>query len=199
MLDTSGKIAAFYGREYYCFSNFSSFAVLWRGRLWMTSEHAYQAAKFFDTSTEFVEMIFYAKSAYSALKFAKALKHLRAKDWEERKLSIMEEVCRAKLQQHGYIQRKLLQTGLLEIVEDSPGDSFWGWGPDKNGRNELGKIWMKLRSELNETKICYHCNGVGRLKDFMSKSRFAVLDWLSFDGEICNLCGGTGKIPAKGA
>src|SRR3989344_4621562 len=31
LLETSGKVIAFYEREYYCFSNFSSFAVEWRG------------------------------------------------------------------------------------------------------------------------------------------------------------------------
>ena len=38
----------FYERYFYCFSNFSSFKVEWRGVLWMTSEHAYQAAHFED-------------------------------------------------------------------------------------------------------------------------------------------------------
>ena len=34
------------------------------------------------------------------------------------------------------------------IVEDSPKDDCWGWGPNKDGRNELGKIWMRLREEI---------------------------------------------------
>jgi len=33
-LETSGKIIGFYEREFYCFSNFSSFAVKWKGKLW---------------------------------------------------------------------------------------------------------------------------------------------------------------------
>ena len=66
-------------------------------------------------------------------------------DWEEVKIDVMERICRAKLQQHEYVQRKLDQTGDLLLVEDSPYDSFWGWGPDRQGRNELGKVWMRLR------------------------------------------------------
>jgi hypothetical protein len=50
--------------------------------------------------------------------------------------------------QHEYIQQKLFETGDLLIVEDSPKDGFWGWGPQRDGRNELGKIWMRLRDEL---------------------------------------------------
>jgi len=43
---------------------------------------------------------------------------------------------------------KLMQTGKREIIEDSPKDDFWGWGKKRKGRNELGKIWMKLRDEI---------------------------------------------------
>jgi hypothetical protein len=60
----------------------------------------------------------------------------------------MEEIVRCKLQQHPYIQKKLLQTIPYPIVEDSPMDAFWGIGPDRTGQNMLGKIWMKLRDEM---------------------------------------------------
>ncbi len=71
-LETSGKIVGFYEREFYVFSNFSSFQVEWRGRLWPTSEHAYQAAHFFDTAPKLVEEIYTARSAHDAFKIAKA-------------------------------------------------------------------------------------------------------------------------------
>lgn len=35
-----------------------------------------------------------------------------------------------------------------KIVEDSPKDDYWGWGEKRDGRNELGKIWMRLRDEI---------------------------------------------------
>lgn len=60
----------------------------------------------------------------------------------------MEELLRLKLEQNPYVKRKLLQTKDYEICEDSPKDSFWGIGPNRNGQNQLGKIWMKLRDEL---------------------------------------------------
>lgn len=44
-------------------------------------------------------------------------------------------------------------------------------------------------------EVCAHCGGKGRLSDEMPKSRFPALDWMSFDGETCNSCGGSGKIP----
>ena len=148
LLETSGRVAAFYEREFYCFSNFSSFTVRWRNRLWLTSEHAYHAAKFMDTHPEIVEEIFSAQSAYEALQIAKRNKDLVPKDWGKRKVPTMEDICQQKLLQHSYIQKKLSQTFGKIIVEDSPVDSFWGWGPDRNGRNELGKIWMRLRTKM---------------------------------------------------
>ncbi len=147
-LETSGKIVGFYEREFFCFSNFSSFAVEWKGRRWQTSEHAYQASHFLETAPELVEQIFAAMSAHEAFKIAKANVDKVPKDWEERKIVIMEEIVRHKLEQNPYILHKLIQTGDREIVEDSPKDDFWGWGEKRNGRNELGKIWMRLRDEF---------------------------------------------------
>ena len=65
----------------------------------------------------------------------------------------MLEICRHKLQQNPYVRRKLLQTNDEYLVEDSPVDGFWGWGADKKGRNELGKVWMKLREELRANEL----------------------------------------------
>jgi len=65
----------------------------------------------------------------------------------------MLDICRHKLRQHAYVKQKLLETGDAPIVEDSPKDSFWGWGPGRKGRNALGKIWMQLRQELQEGKL----------------------------------------------
>ncbi|MFA5932608.1 MAG: NADAR family protein [Microgenomates group bacterium] len=147
-LETSGEVVGFYEREFYVFSNFSSFQVEWKGRVWQTSEHAYQASHFFETTPELVEEIFVAKSAHEAFKIAKANTGRAPEDWDEKKVAVMEDIVRHKLEQNPYIMHKLLQTGDREIVEDSPKDAFWGWGKDRNGRNELGKIWMKLREEV---------------------------------------------------
>lgn len=148
ILATNEKVIGFYEREFYVFSNFSSFQVQWRGRLWPTSEHAYQAAHFFDTAPELVEQIFNARSAHEAFKIAKANGNKAPKNWEEIKVGVMEDICRHKLEQHPYVEKKLRQTKDWPLAEDSPADDCWGWGPDRQGRNELGKVWMRLRDEL---------------------------------------------------
>lgn len=151
-LETLGKVVGFYDREFYCFSNFSSFAVKWKGKLWPTSEHAYQAAHFFKTAPALANKIHKAKSAYEAYKLANLYADKDQENWNEIKITIMEDIVRHKLKQHSYIMHKLMQTGKRLIVEDSPKDAFWGWGPKRDGRNELGKIWMKLRDEIMKKK-----------------------------------------------
>jgi ribA/ribD-fused uncharacterized protein len=136
----------FYEGIHYMFSNFSSFAVEWKGVLWMTSEHAYQAAKFDDENI--VNEIKHARSAHDSKVIARKYKEKVRQTWDTEKCIVMEDIVRAKLHQHEYIKRKLLESGDREIVEASPEDSFWGWGPDKQGENHLGKIWMKLREEI---------------------------------------------------
>lgn len=149
-LDVSGEVVGFYPREFYTFDNFSSFQVVWRGVRWATSEHAYQASHFFDTDPELAEQIRDAMSAHDAYKLAKANADKAPKNWGEIKVGIMEEIVKCKLEQHRYIQEKLRQTGDVLIVEDSPKDDFWGWGANRDGRNELGKIWMRLRYAMHE-------------------------------------------------
>ena len=60
----------------------------------------------------------------------------------------MYRILKAKAEQHEYVRRKLLATGDRELIEDSWRDSFWGWGPNKDGQNMLGKLWMKVRANL---------------------------------------------------
>ncbi len=148
MLETSGMIIGFYEREFYVFSNFSSFGVDWKGKYWQTSEHAYQAAHFFNSCPRLAEQIHKSRSAHEAYKIAKSNSHLAPKNWHDIKVTIMHDICKHKLDQNEYIKHKLKDTGNLLIVEDSPFDSFWGWGGDRRGQNELGKIWMKLRDKL---------------------------------------------------
>lgn len=133
------------------FFKFLSFAITWHGRFWLTSEHAYQAAKFMDKNPEIAEEIRNALSAHDAKKLVEKYREKIDPDFEKTKVELMEEICAHKLNQHPYIKKKLLETGDKEIVEDSPKDDFWGWGPDRDGRNELGKVWMRLREKTRKS------------------------------------------------
>ena len=129
-----------------CFSNFSSYQVEWKGLVWKTSEHAYQASKFLDEKIK--KEIFDSRSAYDSKMLSIKYKDKIRDGWYDMRLPIMEEIIREKLAQHPHIKKKLLQTENRPIIEASKDDSFWGWGPNKTGQNNHGKIWMKLREEL---------------------------------------------------
>lgn len=139
----------FYEQEFYVFSNFSAFKLDWKGEVWMTSEHAYHSEKFEDP--EILNELRNTRSAHDAFKLACANKDKYRKDWNSIKLGIMKEILRAKVEQHPYVKKKLLESGDKEIIENSWRDSYWGWGPNKDGENNLGKLWMEIRREIKES------------------------------------------------
>ncbi len=147
--DTDRQIF-FYEHEFYIFSNFSSFMLYWKRKLYPTSEHAYHTEKFEDEGLK--EQIRSARSAHDAIKLAHTNTDKYRSDWDDIKLNIMKEILRAKTNQHPYVQKKLLESCGKELIEDSWRDSFWGWGPNKDGKNWLGKLWMEIRDEFkNDT------------------------------------------------
>jgi ribA/ribD-fused uncharacterized protein len=152
LLDVSGERVGFYPREFYPLDNFAAFAFDWDGRRWPTVEHAYQSTKFKATHPEIYQEIVDSRSPDDARKIAQQHNDKVAAAFHDNKIELMVKLCRAKLDQNPYVEKKLQQTGELEIVEDSPKDSFWGWGPDRDGQNHMGKIWMKLRAELRDAE-----------------------------------------------
>jgi ribA/ribD-fused uncharacterized protein len=149
-LDTAERVC-FYEQDFYVLSNFSAFAIFWSGRRFDTSEHLYHWLKF-PHARELSEEILGAPSAHEAFKIAERHREYRRADWDEVKVRIMRDILRAKARQHEYVRRKLLQTGTRELVENSWRDDFWGWGPNRDGQNMLGKLWMEIRTELQHGK-----------------------------------------------
>jgi ribA/ribD-fused uncharacterized protein len=145
-LDTDTQVF-FYEQDFYVLSNFSSFVLQWRGIRFDTSEAAYHWEKF-PGHTWLQDGIRYAPSAHAAYQLAQRYKYLRRADWDEVKAPIMREILFAKALQHEYVRKKLLETGDRQLIEDSYRDAWWGWGPEKNGLNMLGKLWMEVRSQL---------------------------------------------------
>ena len=141
----------FYEQDHYYLSNFSAFGIEWRGRMFDTSEAAYQWSKFdFKDASGHAhrDYILHARSAHDAFKYAEEHAAQRRADWDTVKVDTMRDILRAKAEQHEYVRRKLLQTGARELIENSWRDPFWGWGPNRDGKNMLGRLWMEVRAEL---------------------------------------------------
>ena len=140
------EVIGFYPREFYPLDNFSSFKVEWNGYLYASLEEAFQSALFLPNYTDISDKIKNSHSAHEAQKIMfENIDKVQYDNSEQ--VTIMEELLRLKIEQNPYVLRKLLQTEDYLIVEDSPKDSFWGWGENRDGENNLGKLWMKLREE----------------------------------------------------
>jgi len=136
----------FYTPKFYMFDNFSAHAIEFDGKLYPTSEHAYQAAKC--TNQEGKERIKNARSPLEAKRISNDIyKTAKGPEWESKKVGVMENILRAKLSQHAEVAEALKTSGHEEIIENSPLDYFWGGGADGSGQNMLGKLWVKIRAE----------------------------------------------------
>jgi ribA/ribD-fused uncharacterized protein len=140
----------FKGGGYNVLSNFSAFKISYKNQEWMTSEHAYQAAKFLDKDIQ--EKIQQTSSAYDAKMLALEYSDHVREDWIDINVIVMKEIITEKAKQYPYIQKKLLTSGNLEIIEDTD-DEFWGRGESGLGKNMLGQLWMEVREELQEEKF----------------------------------------------
>ncbi len=136
----------YYESSYFVFSNFSPHAILYKGVLYPTAEHAFHAAKFDDKKIK--EEIRLAGSPLVAYELGKKYKSLRKADWDAIKVEVLRDILVEKVHQHEEVMQTLIGTGEEEIVEDNPNDDFWGNGKDGNGQNHAGKILMDIRSTL---------------------------------------------------
>ena len=131
--------------EYYFLSNFYSSKVTYEGITYLNNEAAFQSMKTLDMK----ERAAFAYLDPSAAKKAGRRVSLR-KDWEDVKIDIMYEICKAKFTQNEELGRNLLETGDEELVEGNDwNDRIWG-KVNGEGANNLGKILMRIREELRQ-------------------------------------------------
>lgn len=128
------------------FSNFSKHGVEFDGKWWSTVEHYFQAQKFYDEP--YRERIRRAQSAKMAANLGRTRAVPIREDWEQVKDEVMLRAVRNKFNCHRALAERLLGTGSEALVENAPGDYYWGCGADGSGLNRLGLILQQVRSEL---------------------------------------------------
>ena len=134
--------------EYRFLSNFHSHEIFYRGKLYATNEHAYQAMKTLKTSER--EMIRNASTPGKAKRLARKI--VLRPDWDNEKITVM-LVINAIKYQDPELRAKLLATGDEELVEGNHwGDTFWGVC-DGVGQNYLGRILMFIRDEIRKGNL----------------------------------------------
>ncbi len=129
-------------------SNWYPASIFLKGKIWPSTEHYYQAQKL--AGTPYEEICRRMESPRLTFEFTRRPDVQVRKDWEDVKVDVMREAVFAKFSQNPELKEKLLNTGDLEIVENSPVDSFWGIGEDGTGKNMLGKVLMEVRDQLRK-------------------------------------------------
>ena len=145
----SDEVINFYGSmlPFYEFSNFFPAELYIDSKMYPTSEHYFQSMKFFPHE-KIMAKVRFAKSPGIAAKLGRDRSLPLRADWEEVKDDIMYEALYAKFTQNSSLKDVLLSTGDKLIVEHTKNDFYWGDGGDGSGKNMLGTLIMKLRSEL---------------------------------------------------
>jgi N-glycosidase YbiA len=122
---------------------------LW-GKTFPTAEHAYHYRKFSETLPKVAAQIQKAPSAWAAMQIERQHKAQSRADWDDIKVTIMEEILRALVAQNQDVRDVLLATNDKAILKNAPWDDFWGIGADGKGKNVMGSIYMRIRKELKE-------------------------------------------------
>lgn len=156
---------------------------MWAGYEWQTSEHAYQAAKYFNSNDEQFLKILNAPTPDEAKFLGRTGANIRA-DWESAKYAVMKEVVWAKFSSHNDLAQLLIDTGDAYLQEGT----FWNdevWGvnlvgtnPDgsqyiiedpfkREGRNWLGTILMEVRARLMAEMLYETMAQEDRWQDFL--------------------------------
>lgn len=143
-----GAITQFTG-QYYFLSNFYASPILYQGVLYPTNEHFYQAMKTTDRNLRIkIALLTTPKAAKQA---GRAVNLRNDWDWEILKLKVMTRGLIKKFK-IGALRSALLATGDAILIEGNNfGDSYWGTNLQGKGRNELGKMLMAYRYELQQS------------------------------------------------
>lgn len=141
-------------KPYGAFSNLYPRPIEFEGRVYPTSEHAYQAGKASKPAVR--EWILSAPTPSLAAMAAHGLYVWDVEpNWSQIKFGRMRAVLRAKFEQHADLKDLLLSTGSARLVESGTVNNavnrLWGEVNGK-GENTLGVMLMELRSEYARPK-----------------------------------------------
>lgn len=130
-------------------SNFHPSPIVFEGIEFPTVEHAFQAAKSNDPATrrKIAEKETPGKAKRAGGRRG-IVKDFDFQAWEVKKIAVMEALCRLKFADP-QLRALLEATGDQELQEGNNwNDTFWGVSlRTGNGKNNLGKILMRIRDE----------------------------------------------------
>ena len=155
------------GDPYGCFSNFYSAPLVFQGKQYPTSEHAFQAMKFTKTDPDWAEAIRLAPRARDAAQMGRDRSHPMRADWDNIRDDAMRAVLLAKFMANPSLESILVGTCDTPLVEHTERDSYWGDGGNGTGQNKLGKLLMEVRGVLGN---CMSQDGAEMMAAYTAKA-----------------------------
>ena len=136
-------IEQFSGEHRFLSNFYSGHSFRWRGEIWPTAEHAYQAAKC--VHPEEAERIRLLPTPGMTKRLGRRV--TMRKDFDEIKVDLMAEILDHKFRDP-VLRKKLLETDHAVLIEGNTWrDTFWGQHHGQ-GQNRLGLLLMDLRNQL---------------------------------------------------
>lgn len=133
--------------KYRFLSNFWPAEIHYKGYTYVSTEHAYQAAKALNPEDH--DLVATAKTPAQTKKLGRKIK-VRP-DWDQVKDQVMLDVVRLKFK-IPELRDALLETGNAILIEGNTwGDTYWGVCGGV-GQNKLGRILMQVREEIRNEK-----------------------------------------------
>ena len=131
--------------EYAFLSNYYRCEVELEGVVYRSVEHAYHAAKTVDPDVRRA----FSQTRLTPGRAKKMSRKLEVRShWHDVRLEVMEKLIRDKFTRHPDLRMELVATHPAPLVEGNTwADRFWGVFMGE-GENHLGRILMKVRSEL---------------------------------------------------
>jgi ribA/ribD-fused uncharacterized protein len=131
-------------------SNMYEVPVLWNGRWWPTSEHAYVGAKFLQP--ELQDRVAALPSPRDAKRFGR--QHPVRPDWLRVRVPLMHGIVTDKFTRYSGLRKQLLATSPELLVDQNTwGDTFWGVC-NGVGANWLGRILAEVQQQLLRVVHC---------------------------------------------
>lgn len=126
--------------------------ILFNGHIYNCVENAYVASKTLDKDIQqkIVDM-----TPYEAKDYGSEEGFPLRDDWENVKLSFMQDFVEQKFLKHSELAKMLLKTEKIILEEGNDwGDTFWRVDIETGkGQNNLGKILMNVRNKLKEQTL----------------------------------------------
>jgi hypothetical protein len=165
------------GEPYFELTNLYRRPITVGGLEYPASENYFQSQKFLPANPALADQIRKYPSPRKAYEVAKNNNSLTRADWHTGyKDTVMLEALKAKFTQHNDLRQLLIDTGDKILVEHTVNDDYWGDGGDGTGKNNLGKLLMRVRFMIKNGQLGGNNDSINYLQKYLKyKSKYNKL------------------------